>query len=182
MQVMKKQPLGQQILLSQLKGMIIFDRHDLRPLGLIESVIFRSKNLQVAFLQCLSGGSTNYIRADQTAVVKNLLTIPGAECFGEKEDFIREKTTFEQDCRLLDYKVCDMSGKKLGNIEDCSIKLPLMNADRLYVRRPLLKSLHQGSLILPTTAIQDIQPDKKLLVVQSEVAATKKAAIKPLAA
>lgn len=182
MQVMKKQSLGQQILLSQLKGMIIFDRQDLRPLGLIESVVFRSKNLQVAFLQCLSGGSTNYVRADQTAVVKNLLTIPGAECFGEKEDFIREKTTFVQNCRLLDYKVHDTGGKKLGNIEDCSIKLPLMIADRLYIRRPLLKSFHQGSLILPTSAIQDVHPDKKLLIVQSEVGASRKAAIKPLTA
>lgn len=182
MQVMKKRPFGQQILLSQLKNMIIFDRHDLRPLGLIEGVVFRHENLHIAFLQCLVGGNTNFVRADQTAVVKNLLTVQGIECFGDEEDFIREKATFEENCRLLDYKVHDLSGKKLGNVEDCSIKLPLMIVDRLYIRRPLLKSFQQGSLILQTSAIHEIEPKKKLITVQSEIKAQKRTSAKPLAA
>lgn len=175
---MKKRFSGQQFLVSQLRGMIIFNRHDLHPLGIIEGIIFRRENLHIAFLKCIVAGSTNFIRADQTSVLKNLLTVQGVESFGEKEDFIREQATFTDNCTLLNYKVCNTDGKKIGNVEDCSIKLPLMIADRLYIKQPLLKSLQQGSLILKTTAIQDIQPDKKLIIIQSEV----KAIIKPLTA
>ncbi len=182
MQDMKKSVLGQQFLLSQLKGMIIFDRRELRPLGLVEGVIFRREDLRLAFFQCLVAGDVNYIRADQTAVVKNLITTQGPECFGEKDDFVREKTTFAENCRILGYKVRDTSGIRLGHIEDCSVKLPLMYVDRLYVRRPLLKSFQQGLLVIQTSAITDIQPENKLIVVHAAMKQLKKTIINPAAA
>lgn len=182
MQNMKKRSFAQQFLISQLKGMIIFNRQDLRPLGIVEGAVFRHENLHVAFFQCMVGGTTQYIRADQTAVLKNLLTVQAAECFGDEEDFIREKTTFLENCRLIGYKVCDANGKKIGHVEDCSIKLPLMTADRIYIRRPILKSLHQGSLIIQTSAILDVQPKKQLLTIQSEQKSVKRTAVKPITA
>lgn len=182
MQSMKKRALGQQLLLSQLRGMIIFDRRELRPLGLIEGAIFRRENLQLAFLECLVAGETNFIRSDQTAVVDNLLTAQGIECFGEKADFIRDKVAFSDNCRLISYKVCDTNGSKIGQVEDCAVKLPLMHMDRIYVRRPLLKSFKQSLLVIQASTISDVIPDKKLIIIQSEMRSFKKTAIKPATA
>lgn len=179
---MKKRILGQQLLISQLCGMIIFDRHTMRPLGIIEGVIFRRENLQLAFLQCLVAGDTSFIRTDQTIVFKNHLATQGIECFGEKDDFLRDKITFSDDCRLIGYQVCDTNGVKLGQVEDCSVKLPLMHTDRIHIRRSFLKNLQQGTLIIQTSAITDVIPTRKLIIIQSEAKAYKKATIKPATA
>lgn len=187
MQIMKKRTtkkrhLSQQLLLSQLVGMIVFERRGLRPVGIIKSVIFRSENFQLAFFGCLVGDGVCYIRADHTAPIEGLLTVQGVECFGESNDFIREKQTFEQDCRLLDYKVVDSSGKRIGAVEDCSIKLATMTVERIYVKRPLPHSIMQSSLVISTSAIIDVQPYKKTLVIQSTGKAPRKAMVKPATA
>lgn len=179
----KKRQLSQQLLLSQLTGMIVFERRDLRPVGIIKNVIFRPENLQVAFFGCQLGDGLCYIRADQTAPLAGLLTVPGAECFGECDDFIREKQTFEQDCRLLGYKVIDDSGKKLGVVENCSIKLSTMTVERIYVRRPLPRNIMQSSLVIGVSAIIEVQTDKRTLLIQANgKAAIRKAVIKPATA
>jgi sporulation protein YlmC with PRC-barrel domain len=178
----KKRHLSPQLLLSQLIGMIVFERRDLRPVGIIKSVIFRAENFQVAFFGCLVSDGVCYIRADQTAPIEGLLTVQGVECFGESNDFIREKQTFAQNCQLLGYRVIDSGGKKFGTVEDCSIKLATMAVERIYVRRPLPHSIMQSSLIISTSAIIDVQPHKKTLVIQSTGKAHQKAMVKPATA
>jgi hypothetical protein len=187
MQIMKKQAakkrqLSQQLLVSQLTGMIVFERRDMRPVGIIKHIIFRPENLQVAFFGCQLSDGICYIRADHTAPLAGFLTVQGSECFGECDDFIREKRTFEQDCRLLGYKALDENEKKLGVVENCSIKLSTMTVDRIYVRRPLPQNIMQSSLVISTSAVIEVQPKEKTVIIRSNGKVVRKAAIKPVAA
>lgn len=174
---MGKRDIGSQCLLSQLAGRIIFDRHDMRPLGIIEYVVLQASDLSAAYFVCRTTDlSRAYIRTDQTAMIGKHLSTNDAANFGEPDDFVRDHEIITADCRLLGYKVENADSVRLGRIIDVSISLPHMQIMRLHIKPPLIHSWRATNLVIARSAILDIDLKKQLVIVESSA----KNAVQPI--
>jgi len=163
----KKRQLGTQCLASQLGGRIIFDRHDLRGLAIVEHMVFRAEDLGLAYFVCRAADiSKAYIRADQTSVFGKYLATNDVANFGEADEFVRDQHVINDDCRLMGYRVVDTRGHHLGKVNDVSVSMVHLQVSRLHVRPPLLRSLHSTNLVIARSAVVEVRPEKKTVTVQ----------------
>lgn len=163
----KKRQLSTQCLASQLRGRIIFDRHDLRGLAIIEDVIFRAEDLSLAYFVCRSADIPKaYIRADQTTIFSKYLATNDVANFGEADEFVRDQHVIVSNCRLAGYRVIDTRGLHLGKVDDTSISMAHLQVSRLHIRPPLLRSWNSTNLVIARSAVVEVLPESRTIRVQ----------------
>jgi sporulation protein YlmC with PRC-barrel domain len=163
----KKRQLSTQCLVSQLRGRIIFDRHDLRGLAIVEHVIFRAEDLGLAYFTCRAADIPKaYIRADQTTIFGKYLATNDVANFGEADEFVRDQHVITSDCQLTGYRVIDTLGHHLGKVNDVSVSMAHLQVSRLHVRPPLLRSWKSTNLVIARSAVVEVLPESRTITVQ----------------
>ncbi|MBP9827320.1 hypothetical protein KBC99_02460 [Candidatus Saccharibacteria bacterium] len=162
---------AKQLLISQLRGKIILERSNHQMVGTIQDIIFSPQECKLAYYQIKTffSNQPHYVRADQVSPIGSTLTIQNPDIIGEADDFVRDKKLLDSPCYILNYKVINQTGRKVGTVHDIGVS-PLLNSiERIYVRPAWWKRFRQTEFVVVRSNITDVSVvNKTVTILQGE--------------
>lgn len=86
------------------------------------------------------------------------------------EELVRLKEILDLDFSLLGKQVVSTRGRKIGRVKDYALNTDTMKIQKIYVSRPIYKSLTDGHLSIDRTQITEVT-NRKIIVKEAEIKA-----------
>ena len=137
-------------------------------------LIINPNNLKIEGWYCqdrLARGTLILQGQDIRDIIAQGIVVNDRDALAQPEDLIRLQEIMKHKFLLIGKPVVTSSGKKLGKVTDFATDTQSLFIQKIYVARPLLKSLSGGSLGIDRTQIVEITNRK--IVVNDLTAPTK---------
>lgn len=106
--------------------------------------------------------------AEVRELVPQGLAVNDHDAMTDPDDIIRLKDIIDIDFQLIGKQVITNHKRRIGKVTDYAIDPDTMKIEKIYVSRPLYKSLTDGQLVIDRTQIIEIT-DKKIVVRDSDI-------------
>ena len=151
------------ILASKLLNTPIMGLQTGSQLALTGNAIINPENLQILAYQLKANSFSNEEMLIRIADIRELsrigFIIDSGEDFILPTDVIKIKEIIDLDFDILNLKVEDEKGSKIGKIIDYTLSLADFSVQQLIVKRPFLKSLNDLTLTIHRSQIVAINDD-----------------------
>ena len=158
------------ILASKLLNTPIMGLQTGSQLALTGDAIINPANLQILAYKLKASSFSDEEMLIRIADIRELsrigFIVDSAEDFILPTDVIKIKEILELNFNILNLKVEDKKGSKVGKIIDYTLSLADFSVQQLIVKRPILKSLNDPTLTIHRSQIVEINDNK--IVIQSE--------------
>lgn len=162
-----------QYLASKIRGTWLLDAKstDTPLIGVIEQLIINPDNLQIEMLGLSAGDKRpirHYIRTDQVSCdTKSGIMHASFDAVGVRDDFIRAQSAIDSRCELLQFRVIDENGKRIGRVQDYSFSVPLFRVEHIHVSAPVWRRFNSTRLVIGRSQIIDVDSKKKLIKIKA---------------
>ena len=172
------------ILSDQIKSLSVISLQTGETVAMTTGPIIDPSKLEIIAFSCKPAGDKQHpilLTQDIRQLTQNALLIDGYDEIEEASEIIRLQDILVQRFQLTNCRVENESGTNLGKVEDYSLNVETYLINKLYVKRPLLKSLAKGSLVIDRTQIVDVKRDKIVVrdATVAELAAVRQPGILP---
>ena len=158
------------ILASKLLNTPIMGLQTGSQLALTGDAIINPANLQILAYKLKASSFSDEEMLIRIADIRELsrigFIVDSAEDFILPTDVIKIKEILELNFNILNLKVEDKKGSKVGKIIDYTLSLADFPVQQLIVKRPILKSLNDPTLTIHRSQIVEIDDNK--IVIKSE--------------
>lgn len=127
------------------------------------SPIINPNNLQIEGWYCsdvFNKSQMILLKQDVRDFVPQGIAIDDHEVLAEPGDLIRLKEILELNFELIGKQVVTNHRRKLGKVTDYALDTLTMKIQKVYVSRPIYKSLTDGQLSIDRSQILEITPSK----------------------
>lgn len=151
------------ILSGQIKNLAVISLQTGESVAVTTDPVIDPSKLEIIAFMCRATGDKQQpvlLTQDVRQLTKDALLIDGYDEIEEAAEIIRLHDILDQKFQLIGCRVENESGTSLGKTEDYSLNVETYLINKLYVKRPLLKSFASGSLVIDRTQIVDVRRDK----------------------
>lgn len=143
-------------LYESIPGTAILSLRTGRPIATIGSAIINPDNLHIEGWYVVDNISNQHLvllSTDIREVVEEGFIVNDHEVLAEPKELIRLRKILDMQFALIGLKVTSEGGTKYGKIEDYAFEDSSMYIKKLYVVKPLVKSLQGGALSVDRSQI-----------------------------
>lgn len=136
------------------------------PIASIVKELINPDNLKIEGFYCKDRFSKKILVLlvqDIREIIDDGYIVNDQEALADPEDLVKLREIINIDFNLLGKKVETISKDKIGKVSDYSVDSSSMFIQKLYVQKPLLKNLNNGTLIIGRDQINEITPNKIII-------------------
>lgn len=145
--------------------------------------IINPANLQIEAWYCYDSYDKKQLilpASEVREIVKQGMAIDDHDAMTEPDDLIRLKPVLEVNFQLINKKVVTKHHRRIGKVDDYAVDSMDLSIQRLYVNRPLYKSLADGQISIDRSRIVEV--NNKRIIIKDVDIETKDRSVIPMQA
>lgn len=139
--------------------------------GMASQPIINPNNLKIEGWHCQDIYSNSALilpSLEVREIVHQGIAVNDHDAMTDAEDLVRLKDIIDINFELIGKKVVTTNKRRLGKVADYALDPDSMRIQKLYVNRPVYKSLTEGQLTIDRTQIVEMT-NKKIVVKDSDI-------------